>query len=180
MIKFNADEILLKFDDDEYKYQIDVQNKKIFIRRTLKNSKLIDYIVIKDSTVDFFKYDFNLKKDNLYITKEEKYNTVLEIITSLEKNNLCSDIINLEKLKNIIKAKNINILIANETIALSSKECCKYLDIISLETYEILGYIYLDYDVKIKVDSFYYEEVLSLLKQYLNLNNNKHLKYVKK
>lgn len=180
MIKFSAEEILIKFEDNKFKYHIDIQKEKIYIRRTLKNSRLIDYIMIKGNNIDFFKYDFNLKKDCLYISKEDKYNTILEILNALEKNNLCSDVIDIKKLKNLLKNKNVNILIANESIALSSKECCKYLDIISLETYEILGYIYLDYDVKIKVDSFYYEQVLSLLKQFLDLNNNnKHLKYMK-
>lgn len=181
MINFDINEVLIKFNDEKYKYQVDVADKKIYIKRILNNSKIVEYMKVYDHNFEIFKYDFNLKENNLYMSDIEKYKSSIEIIDSLYKNNLCRDVIDLKKLKELIVNKYINILIANETIGLSSKKSCKYLDIILLETYEIIGYISIDYDVKIKVDSFYYEQVVSLLKNYVDLykNNNKSLKYLK-
>ena len=151
-------------------YVVEVKNNNYIIKRIKdnKNSKTIDIISIIDGYVYFNNYVYI---DNLKLENKINYFEIIEIIDNILEdicnNNIIKDFLDINKLSNYIKNNFMNYLISNGILALTQLNK-NTLNIVLLETNNIIGSINLDLD-KINIDNYFYKESLNLYKNYLKL-----------
>ena len=88
--------------------------------------------------------------------------------------NILLNCINFDKLSELIHNSYINIDYSSDILGLSVINN-NLINIVLIETNSIIGYIKLDYDVKVNVEEKYLKDSLNLLSDYVNTKKNKRL-----
>ena len=157
--------------NNNYLYIIEIKNNIYYLKRILNNNEII-IIKILNNQVEF---NSIRSKKNPNLSNAEKYIIINDIISTLNCKTLV-DFIDFEKMYELVKNSINNLVISNDLIGLAMINNNLF-NIILLKTNIVIGYIRIDYDVKINVEKLYLKDSLNLLSDYIN--SKKSLKLVK-
>lgn len=155
--------------NNDFLYIIEIKNNIYYLKRILKDKEVIIIKIFNNQV------EFNTIRNNKLIKLNAVEKNIIsnDIINTLNCNILL-DFINFEKLTKIINNSFINIDYSNDILGLSIVNN-NLINVVLIETNSIIGYIKLDYDVKINVDEKYLKDSLNLLSNYVNSKKNKRL-----
>ena len=172
MLKVDIPSVKIEFYFKNILYRVNYDNEVLNIREELLPF-IYDVTMSKDE-VKFYKYNIvNGIKD--IVLNKEKNDLIKRISGAIRNNNLVNSIIDLDKFNYSVK----NILLSNGNIALcnisiKSINEYSYIDIILLESRDIIGSIKINKDeILVNVDPIYLDETLKLVKGFVSLFKNK-------
>lgn len=172
MLKVDIPSIKIEFYFKDILYKVNYDNEVLNIREELL--PFIYEVTMSKDEVKFYKYNIvNGIKD--IVLNKEKNDLIKRINYAISNSNLVSSVIDLDKFNYNIK----NILLSNGNIALcnisiKSINNYSYIDILLLESKDIIGSIKINNDeILVNVDSIYLDETLKLVKGFVSLFKNK-------
>lgn len=185
MENYNINNLDVRYKEDNYLYQVKINNDKYSFRRVIDKDeyKICDSINYNNKNITVKKIVISKKNiSELSISNSQKSNIINELFESIENNNILYGFINFSNIKEKIKKSIVNILIANENIGLSAKniKCIKSdiftIDIVNINNYDIIGSLVLQNDnIFVNVDEIYKEDVIKLYENLKSMINPKKL-----
>lgn len=153
----------------DFLYIIEIKNNVYYLKRILEDKEVIIIKIFNNQV------EFNTIRNNKSINLKTKEKNIIsnDIINTLNCNILL-DCINFDKLSELIHNSYINIDYSSDILGLSVINN-NLINIVLIETNSIIGYIKLDYDVKVNVEEKYLKDSLNLLSDYVNTKKNKRL-----
>jgi len=154
----------------DFLYIIEIKNNVYYLKRILEDKEVIIIKIFNNQV------EFNTIRNNKSINLNNLEKNIIsnDIINTLNCNILL-DCINFDKLSELIHNSYINIDYSSDILGLSVINN-NLINIVLIETNSIIGYIKLDYDVKVNVEEKYLKDSLNLLSDYVkNTKKNKRL-----